>query len=53
MLLQIIAGYWKVLEDVRARMFPYTGGLYLKELEGFKESGKKVCIETFGWDYIL
>jgi hypothetical protein len=38
----VVAGCWKIEEDIRGRMFPYRCGLYLKELAGLQKT-KKTC----------
>jgi hypothetical protein len=41
----VVAGCWKIEEDIRGRMFPYRCGLYLKELAGLQKTKKLVSIE--------
>jgi hypothetical protein len=41
----VVAGCWKIEEDIRGRMFPYGCGLYLKELAGLKRLKKLSSIE--------
>jgi hypothetical protein len=38
----VVAGCWKIEEDIRGRMFPYRCGLYLKELAGLQKTKKNL-----------